>query len=64
MMKLTKIYLWGTWIFEELQTPDELDDVEQLPDESGFEFEVNVVAIGLWIVLADESQVLEEDEDN
>jgi hypothetical protein len=47
-----------------LQTPDELDDVEQLPDESGFEFEVNVVAIGLWIVLADESQVLEEDEDN
>jgi hypothetical protein len=47
-----------------LQTPDELDDVEQLPDESRLEFEVNVVAVGFWIILADESQVLEEDEDN
>ena len=44
-----------------MKAPNELDDVEELPNEDWFQFEVNIVLLRLGVVLADKGQVLEED---
>lgn len=64
MIKLTFLNKYFTWIFQELKSPNKLNNVKELPYEIWVEFKINIIFIRFWIVLTDECKVLEKDKND